>query len=404
MRICLVSQEYPPETGGGGIGTQTYHKAQGLSARGHDVHVVAASPDSEAWSYRDGNATVHRIPYPALCSLGSAESTSWLLYSAKVAEKLAELNGRHGFDIFQFPEYGAEGFLFQTDTFQYRSAKYVVQMHGPLSMFVEHMGWPDRGSTFHEVGSFMERTVLKHADKLLASSRNTAQFCQRSYGIDASAVEVIYSGLDTTRFHPVLKPRCSAVKLLFVGNIVGNKGATLSVRALVELQRRFPELQLRMIGKGERSYIEELRQYADKGGAGGNLDILGYVPYSELPAHYAWADIFVGPSSFEPGPGNTYLEAMASGRPVVACNSGGTPEVVLNGETGLLVPPADLKALVGAIEKLVLDLDMRERFSQQARKWIESRFTLDKYVERVESIYQELLLPGNATEAKQGKR
>jgi glycosyltransferase involved in cell wall biosynthesis len=159
-----------------------------------------------------------------------------------------------------------------------------------------------------------------------------------------------------------------------------------------------------MIGKGERSYIEELRQYADKGGAGGNLDILGYVPYSELPAHYAWADIFVGPSSFEPGPGNTYLEAMASGRPVVACNSGGTPEVVLNGETGLLVPPADLKALVGAIEKLVLDLDMRERFSQQARKWIESRFTLDKYVERVESIYQELLLPGNATEAKQGKR
>ena len=64
VKICLVSQEYPPETGGGGIGTQTYLKAQGLSARGHEVHVVSASPNRHARSYIDGRANVHRIPYP----------------------------------------------------------------------------------------------------------------------------------------------------------------------------------------------------------------------------------------------------------------------------------------------------------------------------------------------------
>jgi glycosyltransferase involved in cell wall biosynthesis len=393
MKICLVSQEYPPETGGGGIGTQTYLKAQGLSARGHEVHVLSASSDTQARSYLDGRANVHRIPYPQSHVFGYEESTRWLLYSAKVAEKLTELNEAHSFDIFQFPEYGAEGFLYQTDTFQHRSAKYVVQMHGPLTMFVEHMGWPDRGSTFHQVGAFMERAVLQHADKLLASSRNTASFCESSYGIIGSEVEVIHSALDVARFYPVSKPRSSSVRLLFVGNMVDNKGASLLVRSLVQLKRRLPQLELRMIGKGDRTYIEGLRHSARKAGTDGNLDIIGYVRYCDLPAHYAWADIFVGPSAFEPGPGNIYLEAMASGRPVIACNSGGTPEVVLDGETGILVPPDDVEALVAAIEKLAIDVALRERLSRQARAWIESRFTLKKYIDRVESIYQQLLQP-----------
>jgi glycosyltransferase involved in cell wall biosynthesis len=101
--------------------------------------------------------------------------------------------------------------------------------------------------------------------------------------------------------------------------------------------------------------------------------------------------VFVGPSAFEPGPGNIYLEAMASGRPVIACNSGGTPEVVLDGETGLLVNPESVEDLVAAIEKLAVDIPLREKLGRQAREWIESRFTLDRYIDKVESIYQALV-------------
>ena len=135
-------------------------------------------------------------------------------------------------------------------------------------MFVEHMGWPDRGCTFHQVGAFMERTVLNHADKLLASSRNTASFCERYYGINAREAEVIHSALDITRFQPVAKPRSSIVRLLFVGNLVGNKGASLLVGSLVRLKQRFPHLELRMIGKGDPTYIEGLREVARNGGLG----------------------------------------------------------------------------------------------------------------------------------------
>jgi spore coat protein SA len=237
----------------------------------------------------------------------------------------------------------------------------------------------------------MERTVLHHSDKLLASSRNTANFCEKTYGIDAAGVEVIHSALDVGRFRPIQRAPSETFNLLFVGNIVGNKGASLLVQAILNLKSRLPQIRLRMIGKGDKPYIDRLRETANAGGAGENLEIVGYVPYSELPAHYAWADVFVGPSAFEPGPGNIYLEAMASGRPVIACNSGGTPEVVLDGETGLLVNPESVEDLVAAIEKLAVDIPLREKLGRQAREWIESRFTLDRYIDKVESIYQALV-------------
>src|SRR3990170_5404494 len=135
MRICLVSREYPPETGGGGIGTQTYLKAQGLTARGHQVHVVSSSPDRTPRTYQDGLAVVHRMPQPDMTVPCYEESSYWLAYSVAAARKIGELHDELKFDVIQFPEYPGEGFAFQTDTFVYRSARYVVQLHGPLGMF-----------------------------------------------------------------------------------------------------------------------------------------------------------------------------------------------------------------------------------------------------------------------------
>src|SRR4051794_40600897 len=117
MTIALVSQEYPPETGGGGIGTQTYLRARGLAARGHTVHVVTMSWDEEYRTYADQGATIHRIGEPQIPGRGYEPSTYWMACSNAVAVKLTELQESITFDIIQFAEYGGEGFLFQTDTF-----------------------------------------------------------------------------------------------------------------------------------------------------------------------------------------------------------------------------------------------------------------------------------------------
>jgi glycosyltransferase involved in cell wall biosynthesis len=390
MKLCLVSQEYPPETGGGGIGTQTHLKAVGLAARGHEVHVLAASTSDRPTISDDGGATIHRIGEPRVSGPGYEQSTYWLAYSSAVAEQLHSLDRDIGFDLVQFPEYGGEGFVYQTDTFAHRTAKYVVQLHGPLAMFSDKLGWPEPGTTLHSIGCFMERSVIHHADLILSSSSNTAEFVAGTYDYPLDAIQVIHSGVDTGRFTPTVMPRDGAgPRVLFVGNIVGAKGVFVVGRAVERLRDRYPLIRLRVLGKGsieERRRLE--RAFAGREEA---LELIGYTPYAELPRHYSWADMLVAPSTFEPGPGNVYLEAMACARPVVAAVSGGAPEVVLDRKTGLLVPPGDVDAIEAAIVELADDADLRASLGTAGRAWIESRFSLDRYVDKVETIYQEVL-------------
>lgn len=392
MKICLISQEYPPETGGGGIGTQTYLKAHGLTARGHEVHVVSSSVDEKPRTYKDRLATIHRIPQPALRVPGYEATTCWLAYAFAAGEKVTELSERIGFDIVQFPEYGAEGFVYLTDTFSNRTAKHVLQLHGPLAMFVEHVGWPERGSTMAEVGSYMEGACMKHVDRLLASSHNTARFCAGRYGLDLPKIRVIHSAVNTQRF--AARPRVAGPgfpRVLFVGNIAGNKGTDAVMQSVINLRSRFPDIRMVAIGRTEEPFLSELKKTIAKAGAGDRIEIKGHVPYEELPEWYAWCDFFAGPSLFEPGPGNVYLEAMSAGRPVIACDSGGAPEVVLHEKTGLLIPPLDQPALDAAITRLADDAPLRARLGGEARAWIESNFTFERYTDKVESLYQELL-------------
>src|SRR5215216_2734255 len=327
MRICLVSQEYPPETGGGGIGTQTYLKAHGLSSRGHEIHVVSASWDSRARTYRDKDVFIHRISEPELRLEGYEQSTYWLAYSISVAEKLHALSQDVAFDVIQFPEYGGEGFVYQTDTFRYRKARYVVQLHGPVAMFAEHMSWPETNSTLHQIGCFMERTVIHHSDRVFASSHNTAVFSAGRYDYPLDEIRVIHSGIGVEEFSPRPRPPDGRhPKVLFIGNFVESKGIGLLVRAVLRLKARYPNICLRAIGKGAGSnFLAGLKKQIAAAAAQPNFEFIGYVPYDRLPEHYAWCDLFAGPSTYEPGPGNVYLEAMACARPVIACDSGGAP-------------------------------------------------------------------------------
>lgn len=394
MRICLVSQEYPPETGGGGIGTQTYLKAHGLSARGHQVTVVSASTGNKARTYRDKNVLIHRIPEPHLNLAGYEQSTYWLAFSTSVAEKLHALSEEMTFEIIQFPEYCGEGFVYQTDTFRYRNARYVVQCHGPLAMFAEHMGWPETGSTLALIGCFMERTVIHHSDRVLASSINTAEFCARRYDYPLSEINVIHSGIDAEMFFPRQHhPNESrSPRILFVGNFTESKGFGLLVKAVVRLRSRYPKICLRAIGRVSRnSFLAELQKLIADSNAQSSFEFIGYVPYEALAQHYAWCDFFAGPSTYEPGPGNVYLESMACAKPVIACNSGGAPEVVLDNQTGLLIPPRDVAALETAIITLTEDVSFRTQLGKNGREWIEQGFSIERYIDKVERLYADLV-------------
>ncbi|MEW6754945.1 MAG: glycosyltransferase [Candidatus Latescibacterota bacterium] len=108
MRLALVTQEYPPDTARGGIGTQSHLKAHGLAARGHEVHVVSHGALAVPETCCDGPVQVHRIPGPDHRLPVRNDPTRWLLYSARVAEFLAELESRVPLDLVEFPEFGGE--------------------------------------------------------------------------------------------------------------------------------------------------------------------------------------------------------------------------------------------------------------------------------------------------------
>lgn len=392
LNICIVSQEYPPETGRGGIATQSALKARGLSSRGHHVHVLSMTYAKKESTHHEGDVVVHRIPHPPLPNPGYDPSSSWLAYSAAVSRKLHELTSSHRFDIYQFPEYAGEGFIWQTDTFAHRAGRYVVQLHGPLAMLSEHTGWPDPGSTAAEVGCFMERMVTRHADLLLASSHNTARYCGEHYGCEVDRTQIVHSGVDTGRFAPLPRPEgLGSFRILFTGKLVSAKGFEAVVQSTLSLRQQIPGIQLRAIGRGDEPLITRVRERVRQAGAEDCIQIMGQVRHDELPGHFAWCDVFAGPSLFEPGPGNVYLEAMACGRAVVACESGGAPEVVLADETGLLVPPGDQARLTEAIHRLANEPALRQRLAQAGRDWVCRQFSEERYLDKVEHAYLDLV-------------
>jgi glycosyltransferase involved in cell wall biosynthesis len=398
MRICLVAFEYPPETGWGGIGTQTRHKARGLSARGHDVQVISAS--YQATSTRaDGAATIHRIPAPVLDPLEYDGPAMWLSWSIAAAQKVRELENLSPFDVVHFPEYGGEGFIYQTAGFDHRRCRYTLQLHGPVTMFADQSGWPVPGSAAYEMARFLERNVMHHSDLVMASSRNTADFCAHKHDYPPGKIEVIYSGVDVELFSPQTPPPDERrPKILFVGKPSVSKGFPALVEAVLALRREFPLIVLSTVGRvTEDETIKKLRSRISEAGAQANFEFLPNAPHDELPVHYHWCDLLAGPSIFEPGPGNVYLEAMSCGKPVVACSTGGTPESVLDRKTGLLVAPNSIEALRDGIAELASDDRLRTRLGTTGREWVLERFSMDKYLDRVESLYQRLIDSGPPT-------
>ncbi len=157
MRICLVSLEYPPETAHGGIGSQTWTKARELTVLGHEVHVLAgaARPGEDLVSGRRDGVIVHRVQppdhsFPVYRPVPFMIGYSWAVYRA-----LHRLTRERLFDVVDFAEYGAEGYAYQLDRSGPNWMPVVVQLHGPLSMFGERIGWPDTDSDFFRIGTAM---------------------------------------------------------------------------------------------------------------------------------------------------------------------------------------------------------------------------------------------------------
>jgi glycosyltransferase involved in cell wall biosynthesis len=399
MRVCLVSQEYPPGYVGG-IGTQCRVKALALAALGHDVEVLTGGPSSGAAlvTREDRGVRVHELRTPGGEFAVYRTETYWLGYTWAVFSALRSLGGARPFDVIDFPDYAGEGLAFQLDRCEDDPTAVVVHLHGSLSMFSEQIGWPEPGEPFHRVGTFIEDLSIEAADGLIAASHSVAELTARRLAIPLERITVIDGAVDTDAFSPAPARRSSdgELRLLFVGNVAANKGVYTVLEAFIRLARSHPRLSLLIAGTIEQERADEMRAEAAQAGLAERVTVLGFVEHRDLPELYRSADMLAAPSQFEGGLGMVYLEAMACGLPVVATAAGGAAEAIEPGETGILLEHGDVTEATAAIETLLVDGELRARMGAAGRTRVEDRFGPERYAARVAAAYEQ------ATELRRG--
>lgn len=389
MRICLVSQEYPPGYVGG-IGTQTRVKARGLLAQGHEVEVLTAGEETgpALATRQDDGVTVHALRPPGGAFPMHTTEAYWLGYTWSVLAALRSLGERRRIDVIDFPDYAAEGLAYQLDRPEDDPTAVVVHLHGSLAMFSEQIGWPPPDDPLLRIGTFMEDTSVETADGLLAASHSIAELTSARLEIDPDLIDVVAGAVESDLFTPAPADRARAPKLLFVGNLVPNKGVATVLEAFIRLAGEHPELTLELAGSAEADVADELRARAERAGLGDRVRVLGFVEHEDLPGLYRSADVFAAPSRYEGGLGLVYLEAMACGLPVIATAAGGAAEAIENGETGLLLERGDVEETTAAIGALLHDPARRARMGAAGRERVCAHYTPQRYTAKVIRAYE----------------
>jgi glycosyltransferase involved in cell wall biosynthesis len=179
---------------------------------------------------------------------------------------------------------------------------------------------------------------------------------------------------------PVEPSASGQIRLLFVGRLEERKGIDVLLRALKEIMPRYPQLSVDIVGNDKlpgadgKAYRDAFESDAEMQSARARIRFHGEVSEKHLRGFYRACDIFVAPSRFESF-GLILLEAMMFGKPVIGCRTGGMPEIVEDGVSGLLAEPGDVDSLERCITRLIEDPDLRDQLGVRARRRYEDEFT-----------------------------
>ncbi len=243
----------------------------------------------------------------------------------------------------------------------------------------------------------LRRRALRHANLVLAPSRDTADHVASEQGVAREKIRVLPWALDP-QFEALLVPGARSAPprefpagrvILTVGRWLATeryKGMDTLISALPRLLPRWPELQLVFAGAGDdRAWLEDL---AEQNGVNIHVHFLTGLSYPELAACYSACEIFSLPSRGE-GFGLVYLEAMACGKPVIGGAHGGAPEIIEDGVTGYLVPHGDPMQLATSIEALLADPALSKEMGARGKQRADHEFRFSSFAKSLKKILRE---------------
>ncbi len=381
MRVLLVTQDFPPDRGG--IQTYSFELARGLEALGHHVGVLC--PDVGATHEADRTLDVERVRVPG----------SWLFVPLLASMKRRIERERITHVVYaQWPL--ALWHLLQRG--KRPPVPTVCLVHGRELLF----------SVLDPLTSHLLPRVFATFDASLPVSRPIERLLQET-SRPAGMVRIVPPGVDAELFRPAAAERLrekhglSGKKvLLSIGRLAARKNLPLLIDVMPELLRTEPEVRLVLGGDGpEKSKLEERVRSL---GLEGKVVFLGAIADADLAAHYSAGDVFVlaslASSRDVEGFGIVLLEAAACGLPVVAARSGGMPDALDEGKTGLLYEPSDRNQLVSHLRALLSDDARRAAMGRNGRARIEREFTWKHNALRVAEVLQGCQDEGEGVDAR----
>lgn len=232
------------------------------------------------------------------------------------------------------------------------------------------------------------RKIFQKADKIQAISNYLANWAKDMGGRD---VVVIPNGVEVARFQNSANRIFNEkeVVLITTSRLVEKN----AVGDIIEAMKFLPEsFSLKIVGIG--ALERELKAQVESSDLASRVEFLGHVPYEDIPRHLHAADIFIRPSLSE-GMGNSFIEAMAAGLPVIATPVGGIPDFLKDGETGLFVPPKSPRLIAFQVQKLANDKVLRDKITISAKRFVSENYDWDFVTKDMKSrVFDRVLIEG----------
>jgi glycogen synthase len=387
VRTLILSWEYPPLIEGG-LARHVRKLAENLSAGWAEVHVLARGLEESPAEEEVDGVVIHRVREPERPrDLG--EFVAWIEHmNADMLAAGVEVGDSMRFDVV----HGHDWLVASAGDHLAKRFRcpLVVTIHA--TEYGRHQGWVDKHPQSYIHG--VERWMANRAERVITCSAYMREHVADIYGLDEARISVIPNGIDPSELIPVddletLRSRFADRDerlVLLVGRLVYEKGFQLALEALPGLIERLGNVRFIVAGSGTAE--QELRDQARRLGLDEHGTFLGWIGDDVLHSLYRIADLTVVPSIYEPF-GLVALEAMASGCPCLVADTGGLREVVPSEDVGLRFRSRDPASLGAMAERLLTDVELRDRLVAEASEHVLG-FDWADVARQVAGVYHEV--------------
>ena len=411
--ICFISR-WTPRRSPGGVARYIWDLATGFACRGHDVHLITSTDGTATVEYENG-LWIHNLPdaerdkdglsepiVEAAGKLRSRAAVANLGWSRSAHAEVLRLRESRYIDLVVAPAWDQEGLYCALD----RSLLTVVSMNTTFRKYADIEWRHIDPETLHEL-LLLERLYIRSARAFHANSNASAHHLTAAFGVEPDrAVTIVPHGITDISAASLARAQQNAVdenkplRILYVSRLEARKGTDLFLEAVTELLRGEADVEVLLVGRDayadqpERSYRKKYEMEHPE--LCGRVKFCGELSDAELAEICEESHIFCVPSRFESF-GIIFIEAMRYGLPVVACDTGGVPDIVQDGETGILCKTQSAMEIESALSRLVRDAAARRRLGQNGRKryleLFENNVVIDKTLRRFIGLIESHYIP-----------